>query len=168
MISLDVVEQGWNLSSDELSWNKIKHFSKKEFSGHSGSLSSAIILALAQYRSSLKKRVIISPATWGKHSSKSWHYALEGRNDYVQAIDVFPAVDLAYAWMIAIKIGLFKGIGVYPYWSYPSKKLVGGLHLDTRKSNHTVLWWCDKNKNYHYFTNWKQVHNLFTLLLNHQ
>ncbi len=167
MISSDVIEQAWDFSAKELQWNKIPHFTQEEFNGKIETYSGSIILSLSEYREVLKKRIVISPANWGKHSKKSWHYQIENRNKYVQAIDIFPRTDLAYAWLTAIKTGLFKGIGVYPYWSYSVKRLVGGLHLDTRKSDHIAMWWCDKNKKYHYFTTWKQVHSLFMLLLEH-
>lgn len=165
MFTKDVINQSWNTSSDELPWKFIRYFSKDEFDGHTSEISGAIVYALNEYRNRLNKRILISPANWGTHSKKSWHSRIPNRNDYAQAIDIFPNCKLSYAWICAIKTGFFRGIGIYPYWKYPEKNLFGGLHLDLRKSDHIAMWWANKNGEYNYFYSWSQIHRLFSDLL---
>lgn len=165
MLNKEVLKLAWNSSSDALSWNLINHFKKHEFKEHTKEISGALVLSINEYRKQLRKAVYISPANWGEHSKYSWHYVLKERNDYAQALDIFPKCKLSYAWLAAIKSNLFNGIGIYPHWKDSTKKIDGGLHLDIRKFHRIVMWWCDINGKYHYFTNWKQVHTLFSVLL---
>ena len=60
---------------------------------------------------------------------------------------------------------IFGGIGIYPYWKWSDKKLVGGLHLDTRNTSDLKIWWQDQNNIYHYLKTWKDIYSLFTTLL---
>ena len=83
--------------------------------------------------------------------SKSWHCPIPGRNENGLAIDVFIDGPLMNAFVTALQIPEFGGIGVYPYWKWPAKKLHGGLHLDIRPiSGEKTIWWFTKRKKYKY------------------
>lgn len=152
-MSLTAIELGRSMPAHRLStsrknpagWSEIDHFRPVEFAGHLDELAAAVIVALDLYRKLLGFPVHISPATWGQHSPRSYHYQVPGRNDFAWAIDVFPACDLLYAWMIAARCSFWGGIGCYPFWEWKNKNLRGGLHLDIRRQDpYRVMWWRDQ------------------------
>jgi len=120
------------LSAKFVNWDKVPHFGKKEFGTHLQELDSILLYALGSFRSLLNAPVFISPSNWGSHVPNSYHSAKKGRNAFGWALDVFPSGSLLFAYQTALSIKEFGGVGVYPFWSYPSKKLQGGLHLDIR------------------------------------
>lgn len=153
-MSLTAIELNRGLSASTLfldvdkpdRWSDVDHFRPSEFAGHLDELAAAVIIALDLYRKLVGFPVQISPATWGNHSSRSYHYRLSGRNEFVWAIDVFPECDLLYAWMIAVRCSFWGGIGCYPFWEWKNKKLRGGLHLDIRRQDpYRAIWWRDRN-----------------------
>ncbi len=164
MISADVIQNVWEDPASELPWRLIPHFYPYEFAGHIDEISGAIVLALEAFREDLKHPVYVSPATWGTHSKKSWHYGLKGRNKYAQALDVFPKCDLRLAWMRALKCGFFSGIGVYPFWKFQSRDIKGGLHLDLRRSARTAMWWQDKKGKYRYLNSTSEIVKFLTVM----
>ncbi len=150
---------GRDQSAESINWDHIEHFTRSEFGSHIPELSASLIYALDSYREFLGSRVVISPATWGSHSSRSWHKAIQGRNKYVLAIDVF-VEELSTAWILALGCGLFTGVGVYPNWTYRERGLKGGLHLDLRSTT-PVFWW-NLDGEYHYFGKWSDPQSLFS------
>ena len=126
-------------------WSEIDHFRPPEFAGHLDELSAAVIVALDKYRDLLGFPVYVSPGNWGAHAARSYHYRIPGRNDSAWAIDIFPACDLLFAWLTAVKCTFWGGIGCYPFWTWRNKGLQGGLHLDIRRQDPgRVMWWRDQ------------------------
>lgn len=128
-----------------------RHFSLSENWGDPDLVHSELIFALDNYRHYLNKRLHISPrkgavyADRTGHTDESWHYIIGGRNDFSMAADVFPEDDILHAWITAMRFP-FSGIGIYPYWEYPSKHIKGGLHLDVRiqpSDTPRAMWWHD-------------------------
>ena len=126
-------------------WSDVDHFRPSEFAGHLDELSAAVIVALDKYRDLLGFPVYVSPGNWGAHAAQSYHYRVPGRNDFAWAVDVFPACDLLFAWLTAVKCSFWGGIGCYPFWTWNGKGLRGGLHLDIRRQDPCrVMWWRDQ------------------------
>ena len=144
------------------------HWSLKENWGCPDLVDPHLIYLSHDYRIYLGSPLYISPvngAVYSKsgHASKSWHKIIDGRNTLSMAMDVFPACDLAYAWITAMRFD-FGGIGVYPYYKYPAKKINGMLHLDVRPVKEKVLWWRDREGKYNYLKNTNDVFNLLSTL----
>ena len=136
---------------------RTRYFSLQENWGDPDKVHDSLIFALDLFRRHLGRRVHLSPvegavyAESGHHSDMSWHYIIPGRNDYAMAADVFPEGNIIEAWLIALTIPHFVGIGLYPFWKWESKGLKGGLHLDIRylgSYDNKALWWCDLYKVY--------------------
>ncbi len=132
-----------------------KHFSLNENWGIIDKVHSTLIQRLIFFRDMLGAPVHISPrkgavyATKG-HSNESYHYIIQDRNEFAMAADVFPDCDLMTAWMCALHSGFF-GVGVYPFWTWKDKSLIGGLHLDIREQDYITGWWQDDLEMYHTF-----------------
>jgi len=139
-------------------FKSIKWFSPQENWGNVEKVSPELITALDIFRSAHGKPVHISPVDGAVyadnqgHLSNSWHYIIEGRNTHSMAADIFPEESLIKAWLLAIKMARFGGVGLYPFaaWQQPKKNLLGMLHLDIRPYSSKVLWWRDVSGTYHY------------------
>lgn len=127
-----------------IDWSDIRYFSRDEWCGHVEETAALLIYSLDLYRHTLGFPVYISPANWGQHSKNSYHNLLPARNGLCWAVDIFPKCELGWAYHIAIRSKVFGGVGVYPFWQYTSKELIGGLHLDIRKYQmNNVVWYYD-------------------------
>jgi hypothetical protein len=147
-------------AANTLDWDQIRHFSITEWGGLSriNSVSALLVQSLDEFRQALKAPVYISPRTWGKHTPRSYHYADTHGNAHCWAIDIFCACPLAWSYYMAMSMPIWGGIGVYPYWSYPDKKLRGGLHLDIRTFQDTrTVWYQDKNGTYNYIHSYEEL-----------
>lgn len=127
----------------------------------------ALVDALGALRRNLGAPIIISPnpealvATSG-HSEDppSWHYIVPGRNTRGMAADIMVAGhDLLTAFLAALKLVPFGGIGVYPYW-----KPKPGLHVDLRPYTNRSVWWRDEVGGYHYPKNHYEWARLFGVI----
>lgn len=158
---------------NHINWNEIKHFTPSENWGNLSLVDPQLIPALDDYRVDLGKPVHLSPVEGAVvaisgHSNQSYHYPVVDAGKIIrpgQAADIFPACDLAYAWMTALRHP-FGGIGVYPYWKYSEKEITGGLHLDLRRNRKRALWWRDEQGDYHYLKDQGDIKNLFEILIN--
>lgn len=127
-----------------------------------------LIFLTCEYRVALDKSLHISPvegAVYAKegHSEKSWHKIIKDRNSLAMAMDVFPNCDIAYAWLTALRFP-FGGIGVYPFYKYPAKRIQGMLHLDIRPTHKKILWWRDEDGLYKYLKDAQDIKNLFKVI----
>lgn len=131
----------------------------------------SIVLESCEFRKCLDRRLYISPVegavyATGGHSGQSWHKVIAGRNDRAMAMDVFPECPLEYAWVTALRFG-FGGIGCYPHFRYPSKGIIGMLHLDMRphdKQHERALWWVDSKGGYRYLRDSKDTFEFLRVL----
>jgi hypothetical protein len=95
---------------------------------------------LQKYRTILGKPVIPSQtpgalARFDDDSAGSMHYAV---CRYSKAIDVFPDCDIFEAFIVAVRSGLFYGIGVY-FDTHINGEYKPMLHLDLRPS--LLMWY---------------------------
>ena len=137
----------------------MRHFSVEEFDNYSN-MSPEIVCALEKYRDKLKCPVFLSPAPgaqWREDNSKSYHnIKLYGQS---KACDIFPSSNMWLAFITALQIPEINGIGLYPYWNFG--KLNYGLHLDVREADSTVVWWRDKENEYHTIWSTQDIVNFF-------
>ena len=153
----------------KINWHRVNHFHKKENWGDVSLVDPVLIYSLDIFRKQLGVPVYISPvegAVVAKagHSRKSYHYPIMGVR-LCQAADVFPECSLLHAFITAMKGNIFAGIGVYPYWEWEEKELIGGLHLDIRGGTEKTLWWRDKANKYNYFKDIQKTKELFKILI---
>lgn len=151
-----------------LNWNRVQHFKASENWGKAELVDPVLIYSLDTFRSKLGYPIHISPAKGAVvakrgHATKSYHYPIQGVR-LCQAADVFPDCPLSFAFITALKSNLFTGVGVYPYWCWEEKELIGGLHLDIRGGTEKTIWWRGKNGEYHYFNNISKTKKLFSIL----
>lgn len=143
----------------------IKWFNQRENWGDVSKVSPELITAMDIFRSAHGHAVHISPidgavyADNKGHLENSWHYIIEGRNSQAMAADVFPEGSLIKAWLLAVKMARFGGVGLYPFaaWQQPKQKLFGMLHLDIRPYSSKTLWWRDASGTYHYLNDENDV-----------
>ena len=102
-------------------WKKIRYFTPDEEWGNAGKVNPYLIIALDELRHKVGSPIIVHCAySTSGHSKNSMHY--EGK-----AVDFhIKGMSLVDQYLAAEKIGLFNGIGVYPFWNNP------GLHIDIR------------------------------------
>lgn len=146
---LDTVEtknNGSNVSSLHIDWNRASDFSVDEFQNQLGCLDKNVIYALQKLRNKIG-RIDISKAVGAiartdNDSKNSMHYC--GVDNGVKrlslAIDIHPRdVDLKTAYEVAKTIPEIGAVGVYPNWH------TAGLHIDLRqrKGNYTIASWAD-------------------------
>lgn len=140
-------------------WDKIKFFSKNEFDVNSQEMISFDLLyALDKLRGILGSAIYPSPASGAivrpyEGGSKSWHCIIPGRNKYGMAIDLFPTISIIDTALVAVSIPEIQGIGIYPFWRWGAKELIGGVHIDIRPpkaSGEKVVWWRDAEGVYRY------------------
>lgn len=110
----------------KMNWEKIRYFKPSEFN-YPYKMSEELIIALDALREYVDKPIIIHsdyrPGDSGQHG-KGLAVDIHIKNMHV--IDQF---------LCAERMGLFKGIGVYPRWNNP------GLHLDVREGK-SARWGC--------------------------
>lgn len=111
-----------------------RHFSDREFGDWAGRIHPALLFALDVLRETLGAPVVISPApgSLGRRAggSKSLHNV--DVFGMVFAADVLLPMTLSAAegFEAALKLRLFSGVGVYPFW-----KPRPGLHVDVRHAS---------------------------------
>lgn len=115
------------------------HFSDPEFNGWADRLAPEQEFALSLLRARWGRPIHVSPVEGavGRNlgpNAGSWHNI--DNHGEVYATDLFPeglrdASDVLRFKRLATECG-FTGIGFYSRWSWPSKGLVGGFHVDTR------------------------------------
>ena len=106
---------------DDLFWNKIKHFTKNENWGDWHKVHPRLIIALDKLRELVGKPIVIHCAyAESGHKKNSQHYLGKAADIHIVGMNV---VD---QYLAAEKLGLFRGIGIYPYWNNK------GLHVDIR------------------------------------
>ena len=119
------------MATDEV-WKKLKYFKKHSLIDRWGNvdlISDDLLLILDDFRHYIRKPVLVTSGTGGKHSENSQH-------SYGRAVDVcipdfnHSPVDLCFT---AMRFP-FTGIGYYPFWMY-NGEICGGLHLDIRPLN---------------------------------
>jgi len=151
-----------------------KYFDLTENWGDPDKVSDHLIVLGDDYREALDHPLFISPvkgAVYAErrgHTDESWHYIIEGRNEYAMAMDAFPGGDLFRAWVLALKFP-FSGVGVYPYAVFPAKGLIGMLHLDVRpltKFTPECCWWRDKAGAYRSITKLNDINALMGAFVN--
>jgi len=137
---------------------KSKYFNLTENWGNPDNVSPVLVVALDRFRHELNVPVHISPipgavyAENAGHAENSWHYCIPHRNEWAMAADVFPEGDLYKAWLLAVELVEFKGIGLYPFASWAGRPYQGMLHLDIRyPCIKKSLWWKDASGQYRYF-----------------
>ena len=102
-------------------WGKIKHFKSTENWGDADKVNPYLVMCLDILRDTIGAPIIIKNAyATSGHTSGSMHY--EGKAADVMA----PSMSLVNFYLAAEKLGLFNGIGIYPFWNGQ------GLHLDLR------------------------------------
>jgi len=112
-----------------------------------------LVSELDSFRDEVEVPLILTPVGEGAayatkgHAPKSWHYCIEGRNEYARAVDVFPAWDF---WRVALAALEWRwgGVGIYPFAK--CGEIEGMLHLDLRVGER-VVWWRDQDGVYRYF-----------------
>jgi uncharacterized protein YcbK (DUF882 family) len=118
-----------------IDWEKIKYFSKNENWGDPNKVDAYLVQALDALRGMVNKPIVIHCAyDESGHATNSQHYKGKAADIHIVGMD---AVDQLLA---AEKIGLFNGIGIYPFWNNP------GLHVDVRTV--PARWARDKKGNY--------------------
>lgn len=154
----------------DLDFAQVPHFSAGEFPTLATAdgphpvlefVDAELIRALSRFRARLGAPVTPSPvaAGWiregGSHGSQ--HYIGPIRRDedgrpmstrLSTAGDVFPAGDIRTAWLTAVGLGVFGGIGVYVDTRGPSGAPQPMLHLDLRGGPQTL--WLRDAGGYHY------------------
>ena len=117
-------------------WKEIKNFSASENWGNPGMMDFEFIKALDQFRDLAGTPFVVTCGVQGKHVVDSLHY--KG-----QAADLmFPARskrDLLGLFLLASKIKVFGGIGLYPDWEIHGDR-IGGIHLDRRDWGLRATW----------------------------
>jgi hypothetical protein len=160
-------------------WKDIKHFTKSENWGDWTCVEYGLIKSLDEFRKSYGMAIHISPvknAVYAEsvgHSSKSLHYPVLGDRGNIiigsRAADVFPTGNLLEAWMLAIRMYMFNGLGCYPYWEWNRKNVLlrGGLHLDTRtmQDGQKSLWWQDKSGAYRYLRTISDIKEFMVVMI---
>lgn len=110
-------------------WTKIKYFSAKDNWGDVSKVDSRLIYLLDEFRAFVGQPFIIHCAyERSGHTPNSQHYvgkAVDGHFKNLNWLDQY---------LMALKFGKFRGIGVYPDWNNP------GLHLDIRDAEYTATW----------------------------
>lgn len=153
---------------------RLKYFDLSENWGDPEKVSDHLAVMVDNYREALEHRLYISPvegAVYAKnkgHAKASWHYIIEGRNEFAMALDGFPEGDLFRAWVLALKFP-FSGVGVYPYAVWSAKGLVGMLHIDVRpvgKFEPEHCWWRDKTGAYRTITRQNDINALMATFVN--
>lgn len=103
-----------------INWAKVRYFIPPEFGASADKMSPDLIYALDQLRDFCKQPIRINSA-YRANDPGSTH------NAGLAADIVISGLSLIDQYLVAEKLGLFTGIGLYPFWNTP------GLHLDTRK-----------------------------------
>jgi len=164
------------LDKHEYAIVKSKYFDLSENWGDPKKVSIPLIKQVDKYREALGHRLHISPiegAVYAEdkgHTEDSWHYIIPGRNNLAMALDAFPEGDLFRAWILALKFP-FSGVGVYPYWKWPAKGLIGGIHIDVRPVGQFEpehCWWRDKTGAYRSITKLNDINALMAVFVNHR
>jgi len=129
---------------NKIDWGLIEFFTPKEFSEDPDEHADPqLIMNLDEYRRQLGRRVHPSPVKGAlarlEGSTTTQHYAV-GRKS--TAVDVFPEGSILEAWMLALTLGLWGGIGIYFDTHYEEKEWCM-LHLDLRE-NHLIWYRVDK------------------------
>jgi len=130
----------------EIEWDKVNYFEPDEFSEDPDKYADpALIYSLDIFREMLQYKIYPSPVTgalarFDDGKSGSRHYAVSRKSD---AIDIFCNTSILEAWTIAIRSGLWKGIGVYFDTFYRNRDWCM-LHLDNRSTN--LLWYRDNHE----------------------
>lgn len=101
-----------------IDWDKIKYFKKAEFGLDADKMSSQLIFALDHLRHIVCRPIKITSA-YRAVDKGSTHNAGLAADIIIQGLSVIDQ------YLVAEKLGLFTGIGIYP--------TRGGLHLDVRK-----------------------------------
>ncbi len=154
----------------DLDFAQVPHFSAREFPTLATAdgahpvlefVDAELIRALSRFRQALGAPVTPSPvaAGWiregGSHGSR--HYIGPIRRDedgrpmstrLSTAGDVFPAGDIRTAWLVALGMPEFGGIGVYVDTRGPSGTPQPMLHLDLRPGPRAL--WLRDARGYHY------------------
>lgn len=138
----------------------MNHFTVREFNNYT-KMDPKLVYALDKYRELLKAPVFLSPAPgaqWRDDDSQSYHNIRKYGQS--KACDIFPTANLWISFLTALQIPEIKGIGIYPYWHF--NKLNYGMHLDVRDSSTKVIWWRDKEEEYHSLWNTADIVNFVT------
>jgi len=127
-----------------VSWQKLRYFKKeKENWGDPDLIDQDLLVYLDEFRHYLKTPVYVISGTRGLHSVNSLHYKGWALDIVIPNYDKSP-LDLIFS---ALRFP-FNGVGYYPGWWFKHKmNVVGGLHIDIRRTDHKALWLCS-NKVY--------------------
>lgn len=130
-----------------IDWSKVDCFTKAEFPEDPDKYADVfMIYSLDKLRDLLQQPIHVSPvsgalARFDNGADYSRHYAVNRKSD---AIDIFCETNIFEAWSIAIRSGLWGGVGVYFDTFYNNKRHCM-LHLDKRPNNSL---WYRHNKKY--------------------
>lgn len=103
-------------------WDKIKHFSPDENWGDVNKVNPYLIIALDALREATGHPIVIHNAYATKgHSETSMHYVGKAADIHIVGMSLIDA------YLAVEKLGLFNGVGLYPFWNNP------GLHVDLRQ-----------------------------------
>jgi uncharacterized protein YcbK (DUF882 family) len=128
-------------------WTGIKFFhpdSKVDTWGDTHKITRPLLEELDAFRAFVGVPIIVTSG----YREKKRNEQSDSQHAYGQAADIVapdykgPLFDL---YLAASRFG-FKGIGLYPHWFYRTvDNVIGGLHLDVRKSTYRAQWLCYKD-----------------------
>jgi len=104
-------------------WTKIKHFKSTENWGDADKVNPYLVMCLDDLREAVNRPIHIHCAYDTKgHAANSFHYIGKAADIHIEGLS------LVDAYLAVEKLGIFNGIGLYPFWTNP------GLHLDLRQN----------------------------------
>lgn len=124
-----------------MDWSTVKYFKPEEFGDTEAqdNIHSTLVWLLDKFREVVGRPIKIHEA-WAKsgHSANSYHYKGEAVDLHIEGLSLWEQ------FFAALKFGVWRGIGIYPFWHDK------GLHLDIRKQDMPIIWYEDHKGNYIY------------------
>lgn len=105
---------------ETVDWSKVEFFKPSEFLGFADKMKPELVYALDRMRKICGRPIKINSA-YRATDPGSTHSAGEAADIVIEGLSLMDQ------FLLAEKMGCFRGIGLYPAWNRP------GLHVDVRK-----------------------------------